>query len=150
MNKGSRTPSVGYVESLRGEVFPSKGHDAPLKSPPSTSENSIRANSREILTHDLLRTPSWDCPKNSETPVTQFRGHRNRPFRLILAFVYHQSTLRVLPVPLFGQSQKGYPRNAQVRSVLMCDHLIRKHPAFEPTNEFVRKNVGKAIEKESS
>jgi hypothetical protein len=32
----------------------------------------------------------------------------------------------------------------------MCDHLIRKHPAFEPTDEFVRKNVEKAIVKESS
>ena len=77
------------------------------------------------------------------------RGHRNRTFRLILAFVYHQSTLRVLPVPLFGQSQKRYSRNAEVRSVLMSDNLIRKLPALESTDEFVRKNVGKAVDKES-
>jgi hypothetical protein len=44
----------------------------------------------------------------------------------------------------------GYSRKAEVRSVLMRDNLIRKHPAFEPTNEFVRKDVEKAIEKESS
>jgi hypothetical protein len=37
-----------------------------------------------------------------------------------------------------------------VRSVLMRDHLIRKHPALEPTEEFVRKDVDKAVEKESS
>ena len=77
-------------------------------------------------------------------------GDQNGTFRLILAFVYHHSTIRVLPVPVFGQSQTGYSRNAEVRSVLMCDHLIRKHQAFEPTDEFVRKYVGKAIDKESS
>jgi len=38
----------------------------------------------------------------------------------------------------------------QVSSVLMRNHLIREHPALEPTDEFVRKDVGKAIEKDSS
>jgi hypothetical protein len=32
----------------------------------------------------------------------------------------------------------------------MRDNLIRKYPAFEPTNEFVRKDVEKAIDKEAS
>jgi hypothetical protein len=43
-----------------------------------------------------------------------------------------------------------YSRKAEVRSVLMRDNRIRKYPAFEPTNEFVRKDVEKAIDKESS
>ena len=55
----------------------------------------------------------------------------------------------MLPVPLFGQSRKGYSRKAEVCSVLMSDNLIRKLPALESTDEFVRKNVGKAVDKES-
>jgi hypothetical protein len=82
-----------------------------------------------------------------------FMGRYQAPkpytFRLLLAFVYRQSTLRMLPVPLFGQSRKGYSRKAEVRSVLMSDNLIRKLPALESTDEFVRKNVGKALDKES-
>jgi hypothetical protein len=51
-----------------------KGHDVPLKSTAPTSEDSVRANFPELLTHALFRTPSWDCPKVSETPVTQLRA----------------------------------------------------------------------------
>ena len=38
----------------------------------------------------------------------------------------------------------------QVRSVLMRDYLNRDHPALEITDESVRRDVGKAIDKESS
>ena len=71
-------------------------------------------------------------------------------FGLFLALIYHRTTHRVLPVPLFGQSRKGYSRKAEVRSVLMSDNLIRKLPALESTDEFVRKYIKKAKAKETS
>ena len=80
------------------------------------------------VVHALLRTPSWDCPKVSETPVTQLRGPPKpcylAPFGFRIPSIYAQSVARTL----FGHSQKGY----------------------KPTEEYIRKDVEKPIAKETS
>jgi len=74
MNKGLRTPSVRYMEPLRGGVSPARDMMRPSRVRRQLRRTPLGRTPEKSSLTNFLERRRGTVRKNSETPVTQLRG----------------------------------------------------------------------------